>query len=101
MIDAICEEILLQQYFFEDKKTSVHTIYFGGGTPSLLTQDEFEKIWSALDQTFDLKNLQEVTLEANPDDMDDAFFDMMASSQINRLSIGVQSFDNLDSLKVN
>lgn len=96
MIEAICEEILLQEYFFEDKKTSVHTIYFGGGTPSLLTPNEFEKIWSTLDQTFDLKNLQEVTLEANPDDMDESFFDMISSSDINRLSIGVQSFDNLD-----
>lgn len=96
MIEAICEEILLQEYFFEDKKTSVHTIYFGGGTPSLLTPNEFEKIWSTLNQTFDLKNLQEVTLEANPDDMDESFFDMISSSDINRLSIGVQSFDNLD-----
>ena len=96
IIEAICEEILLQEYFFEDKKTSVHTIYFGGGTPSLLTPNEFEKIWSTLNQTFDLKNLQEVTLEANPDDMDESFFDMISSSDINRLSIGVQSFDNLD-----
>lgn len=96
MIDAICSEIELQANFFEDKKTSVHTVYFGGGTPSILTQNEFEQIWSALNHAFDLNEVQEVTLEANPDDMEDAFFEMIASSHINRLSIGVQSFDNLD-----
>lgn len=96
MVDAICKEILFQENFFEDKKTSVHTIYFGGGTPSILTQNEFEKIWNALEKSFNLKEVQEVTFEANPDDMDDAFFDLIHSSNINRLSIGVQSFDNLD-----
>ncbi len=96
MVDAICLEIQLQANFFEDKKTSVETVYFGGGTPSILTQNEFEKIWNSLEKSFDLSKVKEVTLEANPDDMDEAFFDLISTSKINRLSIGVQSFDNLD-----
>ncbi len=96
MIDAICREIELQKNFFGDKKTSIRSVYFGGGTPSLLTATEFDQIWANIDKSFHLQNVEEVTLEANPDDMDDNFFELLSASAINRLSIGVQSFDNLD-----
>ncbi|MCO5231296.1 MAG: radical SAM family heme chaperone HemW [Chitinophagales bacterium] len=96
MIDAISQEIYIQKDFFGSSKTQLQSIYFGGGTPSLLNNSEFQQIWRALEANFDLSQLKEVTLEANPDDMDSPFFDMLAQSSINRLSIGVQSFDNLD-----
>lgn len=96
MIDAICQEISLRKDFFEKKKTEINTIYFGGGTPSILSRAELEKIWNALDENFTLEKVKEVTLEANPDDMDEDFFELITYSPINRLSIGVQSFDNLD-----
>lgn len=96
MIGAICQEIYLQKDFFGSSKTQIQSVYFGGGTPSLLNNIELQQIWSALKENFDLSYLKEVTLEANPDDMDKLFFDMLSQSSINRLSIGVQSFDNLD-----
>lgn len=96
MIDAICQEIVLQKDFFGQQKTSIRSIYFGGGTPSILTASELEKILCAISSNFHTEGVDEITLEANPDDMDDDFFELLSSSPINRLSIGVQSFDNLD-----
>ena len=96
MIDAICREIFLRKDFFSTSKTSIQSVYFGGGTPSILTPGEFNQIWHTLQTHFDLNRVREVTLEANPDDMDDAFFQFLAETEIDRLSIGVQSFDNLD-----
>ncbi len=96
MVDAICQEIILRKNFFGTQKTNIQTIYFGGGTPSILTEQEFYQIWETLESCFNLEYLKEVTLEANPDDMDDTFFRFIQSSRIDRLSIGVQSLDNLD-----
>ena len=96
MIEAICKEIELQKNFFGNDRTSIQSVYFGGGTPSILTAEEFFKIWNTLENHFSLSAIQEVTMEANPDDMDELFFEMLHHSNINRLSIGVQSFDNLD-----
>ena len=95
MIQAIIQEIEMQKDFFSDK-TKIHSVYFGGGTPSILTDDELNNIWQKLEGTFDLSKLKEVTLEANPDDIDKDFIKNIAQSKINRLSIGVQSFDDLD-----
>lgn len=96
MVDAICQEIRLRNNFFGNNKTTINSIYFGGGTPSILNDKEFFQIWECLDSNFDINQVQEVTLEANPDDMDDRFFDFLKTSKVNRLSIGIQSFDNSD-----
>jgi len=75
---------------------AVETIYFGGGTPSLLNAKEIEGILNALHKTFNISSSPEITLEANPDDLDNEKIKELKSAGINRLSIGIQSFNNTD-----
>ncbi len=94
MIDAILKELeLRKQEFFE---TPVETIYFGGGTPSLLTNDELLLIIDWVYSNYKVVDNPEITLEANPDDLSVARIKMLAQSPINRLSIGIQSFFDED-----
>lgn len=76
--------------------TKIRTIYFGGGTPSILTQNEIVQLFEALNQTFDLNNVEEITLEANPDDLSEQKVQELKNTPINRFSIGVQSFQAKD-----
>lgn len=94
VVNAIIKEIWLRKNYLQNKQ--VNTIYLGGGTPSLLNETELNKIFEALYQNFDLSNLQEVTLEANPDDISDHFIHVVKNTPVNRLSIGVQSFFDED-----
>lgn len=89
MVEAICKELLLRK---EEIKEEVETIYFGGGTPSLLTGEELEKILEVIYRNYEVTKEPEITLEANPDDLTEEKIKMLAASGINRLSIGVQSF---------
>ncbi len=76
---------------------AVRTVYFGGGTPSLLSPAEIRAILETLARTFGFTSLEECTLEANPDDLSPAYLrDLRAVGLINRLSIGVQSFRDED-----
>lgn len=70
----------------------IQTIYFGGGTPSLLTPSQVGSVLEAIDSVFDL-DLKEVTLEMNPDDVTKEYLSGLRSAGINRASMGVQSFD--------
>lgn len=90
LVEALCKEISLQSQFINSDP--IETIYFGGGTPSLLDDSEMAKIWLSLHQHLDLASLAEVTLEANPDDLNPFKLESLRASGINRLSIGVQSF---------
>jgi oxygen-independent coproporphyrinogen-3 oxidase len=72
----------------------VETIYFGGGTPSQLKQAHFEQIFDTLFREFSVDENAEITLEANPDDLSPEYIKMLASFPFNRLSIGIQSFDD-------
>ncbi len=92
-IVALCKEIELQRNYINEK---VDTIYFGGGTPSLLKAQQVETILKKLHEVFDIDNDAEITLEANPDDIDDEKLNHWKQLGINRLSIGVQSFYNED-----
>jgi oxygen-independent coproporphyrinogen-3 oxidase len=76
----------------------VPTIYFGGGTPSLLTEKELHDLFAALESAgyYDPATEQEITLEANPDDLTPTVIKTLARSPINRLSIGIQSFSETD-----
>lgn len=69
------------------------TLYFGGGTPSLIPLDDLESLMRKLEERFDLSELTEVTLEVNPDDITPEKLQRWLNLGINRLSIGVQSFD--------
>lgn len=73
---------------------SINTIYFGGGTPSLLSKDELNTILDALHQHFSINADAEITLEANPDDLSLEGIQNLKSCGVNRLSIGVQSFED-------
>lgn len=75
---------------------AIETIYFGGGTPSLLSADELNRLFDKLFQTFPVNELKEITLEANPDDLDAAYLKSLRSTPVNRFSIGVQSFREED-----
>ena len=90
MVEAICREISLQQDYLADRR--LNTIYFGGGTPSLLSQEELSHILDQLQQHFEVAPEAEITLEANPDDLTPARIRELAASPVNRLSIGIQSF---------
>ncbi len=74
----------------------IRTLYFGGGTPSLLRPPELEAIFSAIHQRFRLLPDAEITLEANPDDIHPANLEAWLRLGINRLSIGIQSFSDAD-----
>ena len=87
---ALREEITLRKH--ELGNDVVETIYFGGGTPSILEVDEIEHLITSVYQNFEVIENPEVTLEANPDDLSKNRIIQLSNSPINRLSIGVQSF---------
>lgn len=91
---AITKEVSLQQEYLSDEP--VETIYFGGGTPSLLTVGELALILETIRTTFKTISSAEVTLETNPDDIDLQKLKQWKQAGINRLSIGVQSFFDKD-----
>ena len=95
MIEAIRHEIFLQKNYLNGQK--IDTIYFGGGTPSLLSAEELTKIIDTIHQYFFINKNAEITLEANPDDLTETKIQSFKRhTPINRLSIGVQSFSEDD-----
>ncbi|QKG58575.1 radical SAM family heme chaperone HemW [Hymenobacter sp. BRD128] len=91
-VEALVQEMALRQTYLPDPAAPLETIYFGGGTPSLLTGDELARIFEAIHNYFPVAPQAEITLEANPDDLSPAKLAELAASPINRLSIGLQSF---------
>lgn len=92
LVDAIVKELLLQKEYLADKK--INSIYFGGGTPSILEQQHLDKIFEQIHNLYKLDTSCEITLEANPDDLTKTKVAALIKSGINRLSIGIQSFDD-------
>ncbi len=92
MVNAICAEIESKRNYLDSKLLS--SIYFGGGTPSLLSPKELEQIMTEINKHFKLDAKTEITLEANPDDISIALLDDWKKNGINRLSIGLQSFND-------
>ena len=90
LLNALVKELELRKDEF--KNQTVETIYFGGGTPSLLTKDEIELIINSVYKNYKVIENPEITLEANPDDLSKEQINSLASTEINRLSIGIQSF---------
>lgn len=89
-IDALKKEIQLQKGYLKNQE--VRTVYFGGGTPSLLNVSEIEDLFAELNKYHNISKDAEITLEANPDDLNIRKIQLLSKSFINRLSIGVQSF---------
>lgn len=90
MIESISQEISMQKSFLGNEP--LETIYFGGGTPSILEPREIGRILNVINQYFSISNDSEITLESNPDDLSIQKLDAIKSLGINRLSIGIQSF---------
>ncbi len=94
MVNAIIKEISLNKNYLQGQ--TIETVYFGGGTPSLLSAAELMRIWDALERNFPDQYLKEITLEANPDNLTPEYIKALRSTPINRLSIGIQSFHDKD-----
>ncbi|MFD1819071.1 oxygen-independent coproporphyrinogen-3 oxidase [Pseudarcicella hirudinis] len=91
IITSICNEIRLQKDYLADK--NLETVYFGGGTPSILNEEDLAMIFETISHHFNIKKDAEITLEANPDDLTKEKLQLFKKYQINRLSIGIQSFN--------
>jgi len=95
-VEALCREMQIQKNYLQHEK--VQTIYFGGGTPSMLNENQLEKILNNIHQHFNIAEHHEITLEANPDDLSGAYLKGLINAGVNRLSIGIQSFYDDDLL---
>lgn len=91
-IDALEKEIDLRKDYAENEV--IETIYFGGGTPSQLLPSEAERIINRIKSVHRLSRNPEITLEANPDDISEKFLDGLRNTDINRISIGIQTFND-------
>lgn len=94
MVIAISREIVLRKDYLSGEK--IETIYFGGGTPSLLSGDQLNLLMKTIRENFTVEENAEITLEANPDDLTKETLQMLKAAGVNRLSIGIQSFREED-----
>ena len=93
-VSALKKEIINRKSYLGDDV--VKTIYFGGGTPSLLPTKYIDEILKNLNNNFDLVSNPEITLEANPDTIDKEQLFELKSLGVNRISVGIQSFHDDD-----
>lgn len=89
-INALCRELDQRKNYLEGEK--IETIYLGGGTPSQLEAKDFEQIFQALYRLYEISPEAEITIEANPDDLTDEYVGMLRTFPFNRLSMGIQTF---------
>ncbi len=94
MLTAIAKELEIRKE--ELHKEVIETIYFGGGTPSILSSEEIIDLLEVISKNYTLANELEITLEANPDDLNKQKIKELSETPINRLSIGIQSFFDED-----
>jgi putative oxygen-independent coproporphyrinogen III oxidase len=90
-IEALLKEIAMRKDTLTEQ---VETIYLGGGTPSVLNKEELERIFSAIKSNYNVADDAEITIEVNPDDVSEKYYSEILKAGINRLSIGVQSFND-------
>ena len=98
-IQSLQQEIQLQKNYLKDE--AVETIYFGGGTPSVLKVNELQEILTSVQSNFKVDKKAEITFEANADDLSPEYLQGIKNSGINRLSIGIQSFQSKHLEKMN
>ena len=91
-IQALIREIQQRKDYLPDKK--IATIYFGGGTPSVLSYRHFKAIFDVLHEYYNIDAEAEITLEANPDDLNEEYLRLLATLPFNRLSVGIQTFND-------
>lgn len=90
-IHALCHELETRKDYLGEE--GIETIYLGGGTPSQLDKEDFEKIFSSIYSNYHVTGQPEITLEANPDDLTSEYIAMLRSLPFNRLSMGIQTFN--------
>ena len=98
-IKALSKELRLRSSEYESNK--IQTIYFGGGTPTVLQISELTSILDVVYEFYNVSETPEITLEANPDDLDLEKIVTLSKTKINRLSIGIQSFHETDLVAMN
>lgn len=101
LIEALLLEIEAEKSFLGVERPFLRTIYFGGGTPSMLEKADFELIFQAIANHYDLSRCEEITLEANPDDLNPEYIRMLRELPFNRISIGCQSFIDAELTAIN
>jgi oxygen-independent coproporphyrinogen III oxidase len=102
MVQAIIKEIELTSFINDTNSGQViETIYFGGGTPSILSPMQLQQLLAAVRQKFTVQPQAEITLEANPDDINEKSLQQWQMLGINRLSVGIQSFNDAELLWMN
>jgi len=99
LVNYIVKELNIRKDYL--KNETISTIYFGGGTPSILSRDQFSEILNGIFAVFTVEENAEITFEANPDDLTVDFFDSIKHLPFNRISIGIQSFDDNDLKRIN
>ena len=98
-IDSLIKELQFRKDYLNN--APIDTIYFGGGTPSILNFDQFKAIFDVIYKLFTIADHPEITFEANPDDLTLEFLTSMQALPFNRLSLGIQSFDDMDLKRIN
>lgn len=96
LLPALVPQMLIEMEqradYIADKRLT--SIYFGGGTPSLLPPEDIECVISRARELFDCSAVEEITIEANPDDLTEEYVARLAATSVNRVSLGIQSFDD-------
>ena len=97
-VDAVCREMELRKAVYEKEGKNVGktlaTVYLGGGTPSQLSPTQLQQLFDAIARHYDVNDDAEITIECNPDDVTEAFAELLRSLPVNRVSMGAQTFDD-------
>ena len=97
-VDAVCREMELRNAIYEKEGKNVGktlaTVYLGGGTPSQLSPTQLQQLFDAIARHYDVNDDAEITIECNPDDVTEAFAELLQSLPVNRVSMGAQTFDD-------
>jgi oxygen-independent coproporphyrinogen-3 oxidase len=91
-IESLIKEINLRKEYLADD--IIKSIYFGGGTPSLLEIDELNRILNQIENYFKLSENCEITIEVNPEDINEEYIELLSDTKVNRISIGIQSLND-------
>lgn len=89
-VEALCRELVLRKEYLDGR--AIATVYFGGGTPSQLAATDFQRIFDTIYTHYEVCPSAEITLEANPDDLTEAYLESLSALPFNRLSMGIQTF---------
>ncbi len=98
-VEAVLRELYLRKDYLSDKQ--IQTIYFGGGTPSVLNAVQFQQIFDKIYTLYEVDKDAEITFEANPDDITADYLTEIQRLPFNRISLGIQSFDDEDLKRIN